>query len=173
VNQKDARAFIAGAVGESGGTWADIGAGNGTFTRALLSLLAPGSRIYAIDRDQAAIEVLAKFGAEVVPIRADFSRELPLPDGVELDGIVLANALHFVPDAAAVLERLVMLVRSTGRVVIVEYDRRARSRWVPYPIASAEWPELAKEAGLVNPRITGRRQSEYAGELYVGVAERP
>jgi trans-aconitate methyltransferase len=171
MDDSDARKFIAGAVGTTGNTWADIGAGTGTFTRALRSLLpAGGSRVYAIDRDTSAIEALAGIGEGVIPIQADFTDDLSLPE--PLDGLLLANALHFVPDAASVLGRLVKLMKQGGRVVIVEYDRRAANPWVPSPIASSKWPDLAREAGLVDPTITARRKSEYAGELYVAVAHR-
>ena len=170
MNEREAREFIASAVGESGGAWVDFGAGTGTFTRALRSLLSPGSRIYAVDSDLAAITTLRKIGDDVVPILADFSTALELPDAA-LNGMLLANALHFVPDAGVVLQRLVKMLTPGGRVVIVEYDRRAANPWVPYPIRSDTWPEIASAAGLVNPRVTARRKSRYAGELYAAVAE--
>jgi hypothetical protein len=86
---------------------------------------------------------------------------------------LFANSLHFVADAAVVLNRLVGLITPDGRVVVVEYDRRSANPWVPHPIGSDRWPDLAATAGLVNPRVTARRESIYAGELYVGTAERP
>lgn len=170
MNEREARDFIASAVGESGGVWADFGAGTGTFTRALRSLLSPGSRIYAVDSDVAAITAFREIGDAVVPILADFSTALELPEA-PLNGMLLANALHFVPDAGGVLQRLVKLLTPGGRVVIVEYDRRAANPWVPYPIRSDRWPKIASAAGLVNPRVTARRKSMYAGELYAAVAE--
>ena len=171
MNQREARELIADAVGDSRGTWADIGAGTGTFTRALRSLLGPGSRILAVDRDPAAIIALNSLGDDVIPVHADFSRPFELPE-TALVGMLLANALHFVPDAAEVLRRLVRLLEPGGRVVIVEYDRRAANPWVPHPIGSEQWPEIAAIAGLVNPRVTARQKSRYAGELYVAAAER-
>lgn len=174
MKEREAREFIASAVGESGGVWADLGAGTGAFTRALRSLLAPGSRIYAIDRDPAVLVALGEIGAGVIPIQGDFSEGVALPeqDPSPLNGMLLANALHFVPDAAGVLGRLVGLLKPGGRVVIVEYDRRAASMWVPYPIASGRWPEVAAAVGLARPIVTARRKSRYAGELYVATAER-
>lgn len=175
MRDREAREFIASAVGESGGVWADIGAGTGTFTRALRSLLSPGSRIYAIDRNPDAIADLREIGDDVVPVQADFSKSFTLPEPGEtpLDGLLLANALHFVPDAAGVLGRLVRLLKPDGRVVIVEYDRRAASRWVPHPLESDRWPEVAISAGLENPLVTARRKSKYAGELYAARSVKP
>lgn len=171
MDDREAVELIADAVGEGEGVWADVGAGTGTFTRALRSLLRPGSRIYAIDSDPAAITALKTIGDDVVAVRADFSKSFELPEA-PVDGMLFANALHFVPDAAIVLERLVRLIKPGGRVVVVEYDRRSANPWVPHPIASKQWPELSAAVGLVNPRITARRQSMYAGELYVAAAER-
>ena len=46
------RAAASGRAARSaGGTWADIGAGEGAFTLALADLLGPGGRIVAVDRD--------------------------------------------------------------------------------------------------------------------------
>ena len=175
MREREAREFIASAVGESGGVWADFGAGTGTFTRALRTLLAPASRICAVDRDPAAIAALRDIGAGVIPIQGDFAKGVALPeqDPSPLDGMLLANALHFEPDAGDVLRRLVELLKPNGRVVVVEYDRRAASRWVPFPVASNRWPDVAAAAGLERPTVTARRKSEYAGELYVATAERP
>jgi SAM-dependent methyltransferase len=173
----DAIELLRDAVGSSRGVWADLGAGTGTFTQALAALLADGSTIYAVDDDASAVRALAALpparGVRVVAMKADFTR--PLPQAIAetpLDGILLANALHFVRDGEAVLERLVAGVRPGGRVVLVEYDRRAGSRWVPYPIPAARWPEWAVAAGLTGARITATRPSEYQGILYVGAAEK-
>ncbi len=171
MEQREATELIEGAIGEGSGVWADFGAGTGTFTRALHALLPRESRIYAVDNDPAAITALHEIGEGVIPVRADFSKELELPE-VPLDGMLLTNALHFVRDQDVVLRRLVNLLRPGGRVVIVEYDRRAASRWVPFPINPGAWLKLAQTAGLTNPRITAKRPSQYAGELYVGVADR-
>jgi trans-aconitate methyltransferase len=171
MNQREAQRLIANAVDEGAGVWVDIGAGTGTFTRALRSLLRPGSRVYAVDNDPAAVTALERIGHDVIAVRADFAKTLELPEA-PVDGMLFANSLHYVPDAGAVLKRLVAMVKPGGRVVVVEYDRRSANPWVPYPIGSDRWPELAATAGLTNPRVTARRDSMYAGELYVAAAER-
>ena len=48
--------LIRGGVDAPGGTWADLGAGTGNFTRVLGELLGPRGTIYAVDRDRKAIE---------------------------------------------------------------------------------------------------------------------
>ena len=174
----DAVVLIRDAVGKSSGTWADLGAGTGTFTRALAQTLGAGSTIYAVDDDAAAVAALRAWAAKslprVIPVKADFTRDLDLPglEGAMLDGILLANALHFVRDAKSVLTRLAQRVRAGGRVVVVEYDRRASSRWVPYPIHASQWPQLAESAGLSGAAVTATRPSAYSGVLYAAMATR-
>jgi SAM-dependent methyltransferase len=183
MNIADAVEMIRDAVGVSAGVWADLGAGTGTFTRALTEVLGAGSTVYAVDGDARAVRALRELASSnsgnvlVTAVHADFKRPLELPglvrEDAQLDGILLANALHFVPDAERVLSGLVRQLRRGGRVVVVEYDRRAASQWVPYPIPASRWPRLAESAGLTEPTITATRPSSYAGILYTGVATRP
>jgi ubiquinone/menaquinone biosynthesis C-methylase UbiE len=178
MNRRDAVVLLSTAIRERGGVWADLGAGEGTFSRALVELLGPQSRIYAVDRDASALASLEQWPdsarRNVIPVVADFSRPFELPGLREtlLDGMLFANALHFIPDADEVLVRLTAWVKPGGRVVFVEYDRRASSRWVPYPIPAVALPALAAAAGLSAPTITATRPSAYSGELYVAVATR-
>jgi ubiquinone/menaquinone biosynthesis C-methylase UbiE len=178
VDTREAVTLIEAAVPRATATWADIGAGDGTFTRALTELLGTDGRVYAVDRDARAVSAIRRWAARdratVIPVEADFTRALELPEleDAGLDGMLLANALHFVRDADVVLARLARLVRPGGRVVIVEYDQRAASRWVPYPISSNRLPELAAAAGLSTPTITATRPSAFGGILYVAAADR-
>jgi SAM-dependent methyltransferase len=174
VKAAEAVALIEAAVPRARATWADVGSGDGTFTRALAELLGPDARIYAVDRDARALASLgrwaARHGTDVIPVAADFTGPLELPE--LLDGMLVANALHFVREADVVLARLAALVRPGGRVVIVEYDRRAANRWVPYPIPTDRLPALAASAGLSTPTLTATRPSAFGGILYVAVADR-
>ncbi len=180
MDDADATALIAAAMpaGMGPATWADLGAGEGTFTRALWKLLGRGSRIYAVDKNSRGLAVVKRWaagaGADVVTVTADFAATAALPglaDG-NLDGILLANSLHFVADGDGVLRRLVDLIRPGGRVVLVEYERRAPSRWVPYPVSPERFAGLAEGAGLSVPAVVAKRASVFGGRLYTAVAER-
>src|SRR5262249_20245476 len=120
------------------------------FARALAHTLGPGTTIYAVDNDPDAIAALERArpidGGRIIPILGDFTRALELPGASPgtLDGILLANALHFVPEPARVLQSLAQWLRPGGSVVLVEYDRRRANRWVPYPIEKGRLAELAK-----------------------------
>jgi SAM-dependent methyltransferase len=179
VGPRDAVALIRSAVPDGGhAAWADIGAGSGTFTSALARLLGPGSRIYAVERDARSLAALGRRrewnGARVIPVAADFTRPFDLPglDPAGLDGMLLANALHFASDAEAVLACLATRVRPGGRVVVVEYDGRRAGPWVPYPVPAARLPALADAAGLSEFTVVATRPSEYSGVLYAAAADR-
>jgi SAM-dependent methyltransferase len=183
MNNSDAIEMIRDAVGVSAGVWADLGAGTGTFTRALTEVLGAGSTVYAVDGNAKAVRALRELSSSssgnvpVTVVNADFTRPLELPGlvrgGAQLDGVLLANALHFVRDAEGVLSGWVKQLRPGGRVIVVEYDRRAASQWVPYPIPASRWLQLAESAGLTAPTITATRPSSYSGMLYTGAATRP
>ena len=182
MKHADAIELIRDAVGGRGGVWADLGAGTGTFTRALSAVLGAGSTVFAVDADARAVRALRELststsaGARVIAVKADFAQPLVLPGLVrgqaQLDGILLANALHFVRDPERVLSRLVEHLRPGGRTIVVEYDRREASEWVPFPIPASRWPRLAESAGLAEPAITATRPSSYSGVLYTAVATR-
>jgi trans-aconitate methyltransferase len=168
---EDAIALIQPAVVMHDGIWADLGAGTGLFTRALVHVLDSESHVLAVDSDPAAFAELERFAASNAKVTAmqadfttDFASELPL------DGMLLANALHFVKDSGAVLARLVTLLRPGGRVVLVEYDRRSANRWVPFPIGISDLPKLARAAGLEKFTVVESRPSNYEGIIYAAVA---
>src|SRR5450756_884500 len=89
-----------------GKMWADLGSGQGAFTLALADLLGPTGSIYSVDRNSRAIQVQVRAlrdafpSVSVTPLIADFAMPLELPP---LDGIVMANSLHFERDKRAVL----------------------------------------------------------------------
>ncbi|HET7230827.1 MAG TPA: class I SAM-dependent methyltransferase [Longimicrobium sp.] len=177
MNDHDAlellRAAIPSAAGE---TWADLGAGSGGFTRALATLVGTGGRVIAVDRDARGLAAIRAWsarwrdGGEIVTMQADVAR---LPELPPLDGVVIANVLHFVADAEAALRGVAARLRPRGQLVLIEYEGRQPSPWVPYPVSAARFAELAAASGFTPPRVVATRPSAYGGELYVAAAERP
>ena len=57
VNHADHVQLIeAGLERDSGGVWADFGAGSGAFTLALRDIAGPDAAIIAVDRDRASLQ---------------------------------------------------------------------------------------------------------------------
>jgi ubiquinone/menaquinone biosynthesis C-methylase UbiE len=158
-----------------GAHWADLGAGTGTFTRALATLLGMDAQLYAVDADERALRSIRQW-AERTPdapavriLPGDFTKRMPLPP---LDGIVMANALHFVRDQPAAVALAASYLRPGGRLVVIEYQDRPASRWVPHPVPAARLAELAADAGLSSVRVVATRPSAYGGQMYVAMAVR-
>jgi SAM-dependent methyltransferase len=174
MNDREANALLRAAIPSADGeAWADLGAGGGVFTRALASLVGARGQVVAVDADERALAGLMRWaktvegGPEVVIISADIARPFPLPP---VDGVVMANLLHFMRDPAEVLGRIAGRLRPGGRLVLIEYEGRRPSRWVPYPISAARFAELARDAGLHDPHVVATRPSAYGGTLYVAMA---
>jgi trans-aconitate methyltransferase len=129
-------------------TWADLGAGTGLFTQALATCLKPGSTVYAIDKD---VSALAKLETKSLPViikkvNHDFASQAL--DIELLDGIMMANALHFVNDKVSFMEQLKKELKPSGKIILVEYDMNKANPWVPYPINFIDLQKLAHKVGL-------------------------
>ena len=170
MKHEEAKAFLEKGVSQGPYTWADLGAGKGTFTYALSELLGPEGVVYAVDK-RAVVKDLNPNDqqARIISRQADFTGKLDLP---VLDGILMANALHFVADPASLLRRLISNLRPGGSFLLIEYDRDQGNPWVPYPICRQKFTKLAKKVGLEELEEIYQRPSRYGnGELY-GVKSR-
>jgi SAM-dependent methyltransferase len=155
--------------------WADIGSGQGAFTLALADLLGLGGRIHSVDRDARALEVqknalLARFPSVRVDFHvADFTRPLDLP---RLDGLVMANALHFIAHGrkAAVVRLLKSYLRPGGRFILVEYNVERGNLWVPHPLTYPAWEELAGQCGFSSTRLLATRASSFLREFFAALS---
>ena len=177
MTHADHVALIRPGAEESAGAWADLGAGSGAFTLALAVVLGVGSRIFAVDRDSGALAMLerelqrgrrtARDLPPVTTVCADLRDEVPLPP---LDGILMANSLHFQADACAVLSHAARWLKPGGRLIIVEYDIETPNPWVPYPIPWSRLPAVLECAGFPPGRLLGTRPSRYHGRMYSACA---
>ncbi len=159
----------------AGPAWADLGSGAGAFTLALAELLGPTGSIQSVDRDRHALEVQQRALREafpdvaVTPLVADFTTPLELPT---LDGIVMANSLHFVREKLGVLRLVRGYLRPAGRLILVEYETDQGNPWVPYPLSFRSWVVLAADAGFRDTRRLASVPSRFLGSIYSAVSVR-
>jgi ubiquinone/menaquinone biosynthesis C-methylase UbiE len=162
VTIDDAAKLIAGArVNGTPETWADLGCGDGTFTLALASILARGSVVHAMDRDGSALQEIPHSykGTSIVTHDGDFT--LPPWPFSALDGVLLANSLHYVRDQSALIRDCRSNLKAHGRFLVVEYDTDKANPWVPYPISVASLERLFAGAGYPSIQMLGTRRSIY------------
>jgi SAM-dependent methyltransferase len=160
--------LIRGGVQLGAGHWADLGAGTGNFTAALADLLGPGAHIVAVDRDRGALRTLTdrlggRDGLALEARVADFTEPLGLGG---LDGILMANSLHFVRDKLPVLAQVHDSLRPGGTLLIVEYDADRGNPWVPHPFSFSTWTRLAEAAGFTDTHQVGYLPSRHLGGMY-------
>jgi ubiquinone/menaquinone biosynthesis C-methylase UbiE len=157
-----------------GGTWADLGAGTGAFTLALAELVGPDGAVIAVDRDRGALRELERAvrpgGATVSARVADFTKPIDLGP---LDGIVMANSLHFVKDKTDVLALVRGHLTRGGRLLLVEYDSDRGNEWVPYPVSLETWLGLAERAGFRETRLMHAIASRFLGRIYSALSLAP
>lgn len=150
--------------------WADLGCGPGLFTFALAHLLPPGSTVYGVDKNPINFGPwLQPEGVRTLSLQLDFVADnLPLP---ALDGILMANSLHYVADKPALLHRLVRSLKPGGRFLIVEYDTdKPTPQWVPYPVSFPSLQRLFEKAGYASVRKLGERPSVYGrAKMYAAI----
>ena len=158
----DARAMIAHPSLRQGPprAWADLGCGRGTFTLALASHLPDGSTIHAVDADRGALAALPRTSHRVtiVPHVGDFTEAQWPRHG--LDGVLMANALHYVANQDAFLETLVVAM-DEPRLLIIEYDTDTANRWVPFPLSRQTAARRLATVGLRSVIDLGRRASVF------------
>jgi ubiquinone/menaquinone biosynthesis C-methylase UbiE len=174
MNHNDHVRLLQNGVPRSGGVWADLGAGEGAFTLALAELIGPGGTIYAVDRDGRALPSLERQMRRSFPhitlhtIQADFTRPLSLPP---LDGVVMANSLHFVASKGPVLQQVKGYLRKgDGRLLIVEYNSDQGNQWVPYPFSYQTWAKLAQQAGFRHTEQLATYPSRFLHEIYAAAS---
>ena len=156
-----------------GGRWADLGAGTGAFTLALAELVGEGGEVIAVDHDRGALRELESAvrpgGATVRTLQADFTRPLEL---ASLDGVVMANSLHFVRDKPPVLALVHGMLRPLGHLLLVEYDADTGNQWVPHPLSFETWRELVNANGFTDTRELASVRSRFLRRIYSAASVR-
>ncbi|SDM31662.1 Methyltransferase domain-containing protein [Catalinimonas alkaloidigena] len=149
--------------------WADLGCGSGLFSQALASFLPSGSRIFCVDKERQTLRSSAEGEVTLEFLQRDFVRQPLL--WTDLEGVLMANSLHYVHNQAAFLRRTQAHLTPQGHFLLVEYDTEHANRWVPYPLSFARLEKLADQLGFAqvnklaeHPSIYGH-SAMYACEL--------
>jgi ubiquinone/menaquinone biosynthesis C-methylase UbiE len=172
MQTEDAIALITGAVDHRmvPQTWAELGSGSGTFTKALASLLPTTSTIHAIDRQMQTLPKRYK-NADIHFKQADFEKDSI--DLNNLNGILLANALHYVKDQQSLMAKLATCLQQNGRFLLIEYDHRKPNRWVPYPVPFASAKEIFAAIGFNVTKLAERASAFGDATMYSCIASIP
>ena len=152
---KDHVRLIQEGVGD-GKVWAELGSGTGAFTLALRDCVGEDIELYSIDKNESRLDKQKETvgllfpGTKIHFIKQDFTDQLDLP---QLDGILAANALHFVNDKVALLRTLRTFLKPQGRLLVVEYNVDRGNSWVPYPFSYTTFQDLSESAGFKETRL--------------------
>jgi ubiquinone/menaquinone biosynthesis C-methylase UbiE len=131
----------------------DVGAGTGYLALRMARAVGPTGAVYAIDVDQRMIEEIGKRIGEsglenVHPILSHAKRGALPPRRCQV--ILTVNAFHHFPDGAAYLKRLAGRLAPGGRIVIVDFLKKATPVGPPaeHRISRVEVATAARRAGL-------------------------
>ena len=174
MTHKEASQLIKNANLPQGGIWAELGAGAGTFTRVLAELIGEAGIIIAVDKDRGSLKWLDtddRFVDQIIPHVADF---VDFSDYPALDGILMANSLHYVQRPVPFLHKLLKHLKPGGSLILIEYDTDEGNPWVPYPISSRSFGYMTSELGLTVPIRLGRTRSTFGNAfIYAEMVKKP
>lgn len=169
MNHQDHVALLQKANITPGTVWADLGSGEGAFTLAFRDIAGLQSTIYSLDKNKSSLEIQKKEFEKQFPesniifLQQDFTEKLELP---QLDGIIMANSLHYVQNKAQILEQLLTLLKPGGMFILIEYNVDSGNVWVPFPISFPSFKQLAAEVQLREPTLLHTVSSSFLKEIY-------
>lgn len=169
MDHNDHVRLLRDGIPSHGGIWADLGSGTGAFTLALAELIGPTGVIHSVDRNKHSLRQQERrmekmFGEIHVNYHvADFTAQIDLP---LLDGIVMANSLHFQRDQERTASHIYGYLKPGGRLLLVEYNVKRGNYAVPYPVPFERWVHLAEKAGFNETSLLARRPSRFLREIY-------
>jgi arsenite methyltransferase len=108
---------------EPGARVADLGAGGGYFTWYLAAAVGPQGKVYAVEIDETALEIIEKEMksrgvTNVVPVRAE-PGDAKLPEPVDL--VFSCDTYHHMEDRVAYFQSLARYLKPDGKVAILDF----------------------------------------------------
>lgn len=114
---------ILGRYIERGQTVLDLGCGPGTFTLAMAKMVGENGRVIAVDVQDEMLQMVGK-RAEKEGLKSRITTHKSGPDGIGIsDRVDFALAfymVHEVPDAEAFLKEVASILKSNGKLLLVE-----------------------------------------------------
>ena len=149
-------------------SWCDLGCGTGTFTKALAQSLDSGSTILAVDMDSTALKA--------IPGRGSWSRN---PKGVRrseepwsapwtVDGILMANSLHFIQDQHLLIKKLLPLTNCFFNCGVRALKTKPLGT---YPVGFEKLRQLFNESGVQRVEKLLTQGSRLGGTIYSAFAQ--
>jgi ubiquinone/menaquinone biosynthesis C-methylase UbiE len=113
-----------------GQTVADLGCGSGFFVVPAAQMVGKDGMVYAVDvmeaKLAATVSITNQFGLRNVKVvKADLAKPLLEIPPNSCDLAMIGNIIHEVPDKLALLKNTYRLLRSGGRILVVEWKRTA------------------------------------------------
>lgn len=173
MRHEDRVNLIRKGIPAPGGVWGDFGSGSGAFTLALAELIGPAGKICSVDKNRAALNNQKRMLKQWYPqipvhfIAGDYKTTLNVP---LLDGIVMANALHYQKAKKAVIQHIQGYLKPDGRLILVEYNIERGNPWVPFPIPYMSWRNLSLKCGFSSTRCLATRPSRFHREIYAALS---
>ncbi|QCX54444.1 class I SAM-dependent methyltransferase [Elizabethkingia sp. JS20170427COW] len=144
--------------------WADLGCGSGVFTEALAGFLPEGSYIKAVDKVEQQLPKIMGNSVNINFEKLDFEKESLSFEN--LDGIMMANSLHFINDKRSLIMKLEQCCKQNPTFLIVEYEHSIPNPWEPYPITFQKLKNIFADYNYHHIEKIGELKSNYGGMMY-------
>lgn len=155
---------------ERGMQVADFGCGPGFYSVPLAQAVGPSGRVYALDVQKEMLEMVRARAREarhlnIVPLRADLEKAGGSGLAPEvLDRVFIANVLFQAQDKKAVLSEAFRVLKSGGKLILVDWAGSAAGGPRPDMLLRRETAEkLLEETGFKKER------EFYAGDNHYGL----
>lgn len=133
--------------------FADIGCGIGYFSIAAADIIDENKKVFAMDISDEMLEEVEKRAviadvSNIITVKTN-EYDLKLPDA-SVSFTLLANVLHEVDDKECFIKEIKRIMKSSGRVAIMEWEKKEMEMGPPlnHRIESDELKELFKAGGF-------------------------
>ncbi|MDD2913641.1 MAG: class I SAM-dependent methyltransferase [Candidatus Pacebacteria bacterium] len=130
---------------------ADFGCGSGGFTFPLAKKLKKGF-VYAVDIQELPLSAMrGRANMESISnidfILGDIENKLDIQEN-SLDIVTIINVLFQIEDKKAVIGEALRLLKKGGKMIIVDWDKKAKMQLVEEKVSLDEIKEIAKDKGF-------------------------